>query len=85
MFALRRACHGPHRLWRRTLSTLPPLPPYSEWKNLFPYAGFADRVFVKNEVLADKLANAFFADENQPSTGNSDEGKIVIEAFPGVL
>lgn len=82
MFALRRVCHQPPRIWRRTISTLPPLPPYNEWKNIFPYVGYSDRVTIRDEALADKLANAFLEDDKH--SGNPNEGKIVIEAFPGV-
>ncbi|KAL5523855.1 hypothetical protein ACEPAG_8028 [Sanghuangporus baumii] len=78
MFVLRRACCRQSVALARFKSTLRPLPPLEEWKDLFIGFGFQNRITLKNQDTADKLAKAFFAD-----TKASDDGKIVIEAFPG--
>ncbi|KAL5507205.1 hypothetical protein ACEPAH_6661 [Sanghuangporus vaninii] len=78
MFVLRRACRRQSVALARFRSTLTPLPPLEEWRNLFPLIGYQHRITLKNQDTADKLAKSFFAD-----TKTSDDGKIVIEAFPG--
>jgi hypothetical protein len=66
----------PKFLWRRSVSSLPPPPPVETWKAEFPET--FGRVSILNSNLADYLAREFVA---EPKEG--DEGKIVIEAYPG--
>ncbi|KAI0330161.1 S-adenosyl-L-methionine-dependent methyltransferase [Cubamyces sp. BRFM 1775] len=63
-----------------TQSRLPPLPPAEQWKVKFPVQNTLrrERVSLCNPDTASKLAASFLA---EPST---DDGKIVIEAFPGL-
>ncbi|KAI0745514.1 S-adenosyl-L-methionine-dependent methyltransferase [Earliella scabrosa] len=82
---LPRGCSCLHRSFRHTrlyssTSTLPPLPPPEEWRQLFPYASLQrrDRVFLKDPDMASTVARALLR-----SSPDSDKGKVVIEAFPG--
>lgn len=62
------------------------LPPIEEWKSQFPTTVAArSRVFVHNQKTAYRLAKSFFdADFDDPSLlGFQEDGKVVIEAFPG--
>nr|VWO98368.1 Zn(2)-C6 fungal-type domain-containing protein [Ganoderma boninense] len=82
---LRRVCPCPPlRPGARAYSSrpaLPPLPPYDQWRKLFPYVNVArrDRVFVHSPQAARAVAQSLF--RTTPTT--SGKGKVVVEAFPG--
>ncbi|KAI0655989.1 S-adenosyl-L-methionine-dependent methyltransferase [Cubamyces menziesii] len=86
MFALRiqRCCCSSARAQSSrkysTSSGLPPLPPVRQWKHTFPVQNThrKERVSLCNPDTARTVAASFLS---QPYAG--DDGKIVIEAFPG--
>ncbi|CCM06868.1 uncharacterized protein FIBRA_09176 [Fibroporia radiculosa] len=69
---------------RRTFtsqSRLPPLPPPSEWKDIFSSSTVSsrDRVSLRAPETAQLIAESFLSG----ASSANGEGKIVIEAFPG--
>ncbi|KAI5120640.1 hypothetical protein M0805_007977 [Coniferiporia weirii] len=75
-FSLQR----PLQLWRRCASSFLDLPPQDAWKSEFPQQNLSTRVFLRNQEVSDRIANAFLKNEEENPSG---EGKVVIEAFPG--
>lgn len=84
MLARLRIAHRPRQIWLRSVSSVPPLPPFDTWRQELPVQGLSSRVFVRDSKLADKLAAGFFRDTTSKD-GSEEEGKIVIESFPGVF
>ncbi|RDX44857.1 S-adenosyl-L-methionine-dependent methyltransferase [Lentinus brumalis] len=62
-------------------TSLPSLPPPSEWRKQFPWVTLTrrERAVVKNPDTARALARAFLPS----STSTNDRGRVVVEAFPG--
>lgn len=84
MLARIRIARRPQQLWLRSVSSVPPLPPFDTWRQELPVQGLSSRVFVRDSKLADKLAERFFRD-TPSKDGFDEEGKIVIESYPGVF
>lgn len=74
--------HSCSRRYTTEAVKLPPLPPKDEWRSHFASLATAirERVSIRNPDTAARIANSFLADKSIAA----GEGKIIIEAFPGM-
>ena len=66
----------------RSISSLPPLPPFDEWKAKYTPQSVSGRILMKNPKTATLIAKSFMNAVPSTSKGKKKE-TVVIEAFPG--